>query len=179
MYNPSDWYWKKDNATDAFSSARMALVGLNDADYLAHVAVYGGATRWPVDSDGVQTQAALQAVLGSYNLDAGLIAYASRKRWEREVKGIVIGGVAVATDDRSKQMIMGARLAAEADENFTTPWVASDGSVVTLNSAQVVGISNAVLSHVQECFSIFATVQTGINNNSITTRAQVNSAFEA
>jgi hypothetical protein len=179
MFNPIDWYWKKDNATDAFSSARMTMVGLNDAGYLAHIAAYGNATRWPNDSEGNQSQAALQDLLNPYNLDASLVAYAARKRWQREIRGIVVGGVAVATDDRSKQMIMGARIAAEADANFTTPWVAADGSVSTLTSVQVIGVSNAVLAHVQDCFSIFATVRSGINGNTISSRAQVDSAFEA
>lgn len=178
MYNPTDWYWKKDNETQAFSSARMTMVPANDSGLAAHVAGHGSASRWPVDEAGQQTQAALQQVLEPYGLDAGLLAYASRQRWKKEVGGIEVGGVNIATDDRSKQMIMGARIAAQADEDFTTTWVASDGAIVELNAAQVIGISNAVLAHVQLCFSTFATVKIGIDNNSITTRSQVDEAFE-
>lgn len=108
---------------------------------------------------------------------AMLIAYAADARWRKEVGGIIVGGVPVATDDRSKQMILGARLAAEADSGFTTPWVGSDGSINTLNAAQVVAISNAVLAHVAGCFATFATVKADIDTGDITTREEIDAAF--
>jgi hypothetical protein len=49
-----------------------------------------------------------------------LIAYAADVRWRKEVGGIVVAGVPVATDDRSKQMIIGARLAANSDPDWST-----------------------------------------------------------
>jgi hypothetical protein len=41
--------------------------------------------------------------------------YAATKRLEEETSGITVGGVPIATDDRSKIMIIGARVAAAAD----------------------------------------------------------------
>lgn len=106
-----------------------------------------------------------------------LIAYAADARWRKEVGGIVVNGIPVATDDRSKQMIVGARIAAEADSSFTTPWVGSDGSINTLNAAQVIAISNAVLAHVAECFATFADLQSDITAGTITTREEIDAAF--
>lgn len=179
LYNPNDWYWKADDGR-IFSSARGIIIpGEDDAAFVAwKLNDTRMPIRWPPDANGNQTLASLQEVLPQ-GLYVGLEAYAANKRWERETNGIMVGGLMVATDDRSKQMIMGARIAAEADANFTTPWVGEDGTIVELTAAQVIGVSNAVLLHVQGCFAIFATVKAGIDNQTITTREQVDAAFEA
>lgn len=106
-----------------------------------------------------------------------LPAYAADKRWQKEVGGIIFNGVPIATDDRSKQMIMGARVAADADANFTTPWVGVDGNVYPLDAQSIIAISNAVLQHVANCFSIFASVKAQIDSNTITTTQQIDEAF--
>ena len=178
MYNPTDWYWKKSGADNVYSSKRMALVPLTDEAYLVHYDAEDGVSAWPRDAAGNQTDAALQEILDPYNIDVTLISYAGRKRWMKEVAGISAGGFQVATDDRSKQMILGARVAAVADEDFTTPWVTEDGTIVELNSTQIITLSNAVLAHVQECFTTFAEVKAGIDGHTITTHDQVDEAFE-
>ncbi|HRO00334.1 MAG TPA: DUF4376 domain-containing protein [Nitrobacter sp.] len=124
------------------------------------------------DGDGNIVQ-----VISYGDLKADLKAYAADKRWQKEVGGITVNGVPIATDDRSKQMIMGARMAAEADSNFTTPWVANDGNVHTLTAAEVIAISNAVLAHVAACFATFATVAAKIDSEEIAGAAQVDAAF--
>lgn len=108
-----------------------------------------------------------------------LMAYAASKRYAVEVGGITVSGVPISTDDRSKQMIMGARIAADADSSFTTGWVGEDGNIYPLTAAQVIGISNAVLAHVQTCFATFATVSAAITAGTITSTAQVDTAFAA
>jgi len=108
---------------------------------------------------------------------AELIAYAADVRWRKETGGIALGGVPVATDDRSKQMIMCARIAADASTDFTTPWVGTDGQVYPLSAVQVIAISNAVLAHVSVCFAIFASVKNEIVAGTITTFADIDAAF--
>lgn len=66
-----------------------------------------------------------------------LPAYATQKRWERETGGINVGGAVIATDDRSKVMISGARVAAQNDPNFSTQWKGADGSFVKIGRAHV------------------------------------------
>lgn len=83
---------------------------------------------------------------------------AAEKRWRVETGGITISGIPVHTDDRSKLMITGARIKADADANFTTQWVTADGSIVPLTAAQIIAIADAVRAHVDACFAAFATL---------------------
>lgn len=91
------------------------------------------------------------------------LAAAATKRWQVETGGILVGGIPVHTDDRSKLMITGARIKADADANFTTQWVTADGTIVPLAAAQIVAIADAVLAHVDACFAAFATLAAAIN----------------
>ena len=108
-----------------------------------------------------------------------LTEYAAAKRWEKEVGGIEINGLTVATDDRSKTMISGARVAAMADPNFTTAWKGSGGEFVPLDASAVVAISDMVLAHVSNCFVIEAQVLADILAGAITTVEQIDAAFAA
>jgi hypothetical protein len=81
-----------------------------------------------------------------------------------------------ATDDRSKQMIIGARIAANADPDWTTQWVGADGSVHPVDAAIVIAISDAVQAHVNACFVTYAVVKADIDAGDITTKQEVDSA---
>ena len=106
-----------------------------------------------------------------------LLAYAASKRWETETGGITINGVKVATDDRSKLMIMGAYAAAQANPNYTTQWVGSDGVAATLDATQVIAMGNAVQAHVAKCFATYVGIQAAIPAGTTTTYDQVDAAF--
>lgn len=107
-----------------------------------------------------------------------LVVYASTKRWSVEVGGITVAGIQISTDDRSKIMISGARIAAQADAGFTTKWVAADGTVHDLDAEQVIAISDAVLAHVSAAFATYSAVLSGIYADppTITTLAEVDAA---
>lgn len=106
-----------------------------------------------------------------------LAAYAMAARWQKETGGITVGGMPIATDDRSKLMIVGARVAADADPEWSTVWQGEDGSAYPLNAMQMVAISNAVQAHVAACFATFASVKASIDNGTIATTAQIDAAF--
>ena len=108
-----------------------------------------------------------------------LLAYAKARRYQTETGGVTINGVPFATDDRSKLLLTGARSAAQADATFKTPWVAADGSTHQLAAADVIAVSNAVLAHVNACFTAFATLAAGLAATppTVTTMAQVDAAF--
>mgnify|MGYP001209408131 CR=1 FL=1 len=106
-----------------------------------------------------------------------LQAYVANARWKAETGGITVGGIAVHTDDRSKMMLMGARVHAAADPGFTTPWKTSDGSFVILDAATITALSNAVLAHVNACFAREAEVQAAILEETVTTTAAIDGAF--
>lgn len=108
---------------------------------------------------------------------AALVAYATAKRWQVEVGGVTIGGMAVATDDRSKVMILGARVAAQADPEWATVWHGADGGAYPLNAAAMVAVSNAVEAHVNATFALFAQVKADIDAGKITTVTEIDAAF--
>jgi hypothetical protein len=173
IYEPSNWYWIVGGDTSkAWSSASAGFVDADDETYAAWLQAGTGPTP-------IASLQALEEVL-SVQYPAGMLStYAADVRWRKEVGGIVVGGVPVATDDRSKQMITGARLAAEANPAWSTSWVGSDGNVYPVDAATIIVISDAVQEHVNECFETFASIAAGIANETITTREQIDAAFAA
>jgi hypothetical protein len=131
--------------------------------------------RWDEDLLGPRDDAALAAV--NLVTPASLVAYAADKRWRKEVGGITLAGIPLATDDRSKIMIMGARLAASDDPDWTTVWHGADGQAYPLNAASMIAISNAVEAHVNATFAQFADVRAGIAAGTITTTAEIDAAL--
>jgi len=106
-----------------------------------------------------------------------LLANAELARWRTEVGGITVGGVRIATDDRSKLLIAGARMAADADPgNWSTVWQTGSGGV-PLNAAAMIAISNAVQAHVNACFLKFSEVANDIAADVITDTEAIDAAF--
>lgn len=79
---------------------------------------------------------------------AALIA---ARRYDAEVAGTLVGGMPIATDDRSKLLINGAALRANRSSDYVLRWKTSDG-FVDLSAAQVLAVADAVSEHVQACF---------------------------
>lgn len=176
QYDPRDWYWAADDGR-VFSSARQTVVGKKDKGLADFVEAGGQPTPWPCDDAGSQTNAVLQDVLAPYGLWIDLATYAADARWRKEVGGIVVAGVPIATDDRSKLMITGARVAAMADQGWSTVWHGADGRTYPVNAAAMIAISDAVQAHVNAGFATFATVKAAIEGGDITTTAEVDAAF--
>jgi len=171
---PINWYWLAEDDR-VFASARQRVVTVEDEGYLAW-RTDAAPTPWPRDDDGVQTDAALQAVLTPYGIfvsdTAALLAHAAGRRWRVETGGITVSDAPIATDDRSKTMIMGARIKADADPDYSVGWK-TDAGFVALTSAQIIDISNAVLAHVDACFAAEAAVRSGIEGGDIQTIAEI------
>lgn len=106
-----------------------------------------------------------------------LPAYAADARWRRENGGFTLNGLQVATDDRSKMMIMGARIKADLDAGFSTEWKMPDGSFVTITAETIIAVSNAVLDHVNTCFALESSVLADIAAGTITTTAEIEDVF--
>ncbi|HEV2504394.1 MAG TPA: DUF4376 domain-containing protein [Mesorhizobium sp.] len=183
MFDATNWYWLADDGR-LYGSARQATVENSEDDelYLAWIGLGNRPTKWPSDETGTQTEAALAAVLQPYGLALWpvplkdqLASFAADKRWRIETSGITVGGVPVATDDRSKIMIIGARVKADGDPNFTTEWKTPAG-FATINAAAVIAISDAVLAHVDACFAAEAVVLAQIEVGAITTTAEIDAA---
>ncbi|KFC63967.1 hypothetical protein FG93_05477 [Bosea sp. LC85] len=106
-----------------------------------------------------------------------LVAYAREKRWQIEIGGILVAGVPVATDDRSKIMIVGGRVAAMADAAWSTIWQGADGNAYPVNAAAMIAISDAVQAHVNATFATLATVLSAIESSAVTTKAAIDADF--
>lgn len=108
-----------------------------------------------------------------------LIAYAKTTRDAAEAGGITVFGVAIATDDRSKTLVLGARRRVERDPALITKWAANDGFVYPLNAATVIAVSDAIGDYVAALFDTYAEVMAAITDGSVTTSAQIDARFAA
>jgi hypothetical protein len=108
-----------------------------------------------------------------------LLAYAADLRWRLEVGGVTVDGVPVATDDRSKIMVMGARAAALADAGWKTVWHGTDGRTYPVNAKAMIAIGKAIEAHVASTFATFAAVKAAIAAGEIATFAAIDAAFAA
>lgn len=113
------------------------------------------------------------------NPQEDLIEYAAKVRWETETGGIEVGNIPVHTDDRSKLMLMGARLEAMENPQIQKSWVGADGVVRNLTAGQLVALSNAVANHVSACFERYAEVKAAIEAGTVYTRSDVRIAFQS
>lgn len=109
--------------------------------------------------------------------EMSLVDYTANRRWQKETDGVNFYGVTIATDDRSKMMIMGARMAAENDPNFTTKWKIANETFIDLDAETLIAISDAVLAHVANCFAIEEQVLGLIQSGAVTTKEQIDQHF--
>lgn len=103
---------------------------------------------------------------------AELEAYAAERRWQAETGGIVVNGARIATDDRSKTLITGARIKADQDAAHTLRFKVG-GPFVTLTAPQIIAISDAVFAHTQASFDAEADVQAAILAGTVTSYAEI------
>lgn len=106
-----------------------------------------------------------------------LVAYAKEVRKNIEQGGILFAGIPIATDDRSKLFIMGARLKVMADPQAVEHWAAEDGNTYPLDATAIIALSDAVAAHTSVCFSCFAGVRDAILAGATTSTAQIDEAF--
>lgn len=106
-----------------------------------------------------------------------LVAYAATCRRRSELGGMTFNGISVATDAESQTKVLGARVAANANPAFTTPWFGNDGVPVLLDATAIVALSDAVLAHVQGGYVTRAALLDQIEAGEITTFAEIDAAF--
>ena len=113
---------------------------------------YGGFEPYEDISDA--QIAAIAGYFAPMTLDeakAAKIAEIAAARYAAEVAGVTVGGVVVRTDRESQALITGAALKAIQDATYTCRWKTEIG-FVTLDSATIIAVADAVRSHVQGCF---------------------------
>jgi hypothetical protein len=75
------------------------------------------------------------------------------RRWDAETGGIVLSGMAIATDVSTQAKLSGALQLVQADADTVIEWKAANGAWVELNATTVTAVAQAVGTHVQSCFS--------------------------
>lgn len=83
-------------------------------------------------------------------------------RYEHEIGGLTLNGVAFGTDREDQAMVTGALVAFDAGAITEIKWKSADG-FVTLDATAFVAVATAVADHVQACFSNEANLVTSID----------------
>jgi uncharacterized protein DUF4376 len=173
MFNIANNYWiVGDDAANVWSSAAAASVPIADPNYV----------EWQAGNHPSQiaSMEELEAVFAQHYPPGSLKTYAAFRRWQKEQAGITLAsGMPIETDDRAQAKISGAYFAAQEVPTVVTPWHAADGVVYPLDSAAIIAMNNELLTHINNCFSISADVLAGIADGTITTREQIDAAFDA
>jgi hypothetical protein len=79
-------------------------------------------------------------------------------RWREETGGFTlalessVGDLVIATDDRSKALLTGAFLLAQANNEFTTVCKDRNNQFVTVSAAQIIGAFTAMSAWIEELF---------------------------
>ena len=111
-------------------------------------------------------------------LKTALKAYAAARRYAIETGGTTVGGIAIDTTRESQGKLTAAWAKAKSDPAFQiNNWKTSQGAFVTLNNATIIVLGDAVLAHVQACFDAEAAAFAGIDDDTITSTAQVDAAL--
>jgi hypothetical protein len=108
--------------------------------------------------------------------EAMLIEHLAATRWAYEVVGITHNGMEIATDRESQGKILAARVAAVGDNTYSLVWKAGNG-FFTLDAAAIVAMSDAVGEHVRKAFVAEGQATVGVNDGTLTTPDEVDTAF--
>ncbi len=74
-------------------------------------------------------------------------------RYAAETGGCTIDGVMIATDRGSQALLTAAVVTARLDPEFKTRWKCADGHFISLDAMQLRAIGDAVIAHVERCFT--------------------------
>lgn len=78
-------------------------------------------------------------------------------RYERQIAGIVVGGVRVSTEPEVLNLLTGARIKAKESADYKLDWT-NVTETVQLTAAQIIGLADAAAAYVQKCFTAQASV---------------------
>lgn len=178
MQNPFDNFWLADDAR-VYGSAKQVVTDDQNPDYVAWTGNGYVATPWPRDDAGDQTNDALQATVGQLGMFVNLTYYAADARYRHASGGVTIGGKPYLTDPVSRNTVASAHDYAVANPGHITDWKIADGTFIKLDEPGLAHVLQQMATFVQSCFTCESNTATAISGGSITTRAQVDSAFAA
>lgn len=176
MFNPSDWYWAKEDGK-VFSSARRKSYASSDQEYKAWLEAGNFPTRYPRDESGNESEDELATSLLAHGVFIRPKEYAAAKRYALETRGFIFQGHPIATDRESRVSISGMALGASLLGNeFSTSWKCEDGTFITLDATEALALATSVMSFVSACFGVESSIAAAIESGEITTVEQVDQA---
>lgn len=95
-------------------------------------------------------------------------------RYQRETEGLTVNSVAIRTDRATQAMLLGARIKAKEDAQYSILWKAENG-FIPLTAPEVITIADAVHDHVQTCFQ----AEAAVDLENCLTQEDVEAAFDA
>lgn len=145
----------EDAATFEASSGQMyyiegALIDLDSYEYMIEIR----AIHQKIDKEFSED---LEGAKRAYR------KYFASKRYQFEVGGIDVGGLAVRTDRLTVSRIYQADHLASADPTFTTEWKIGDGSFITVDATLIGQLSASITSHIQASFLREKTANEGVD----------------
>jgi hypothetical protein len=108
---------------------------------------------------------------------ADLLAYASAARDRKVFGGITIGVKSWPTDQRTLDVIQSAYQMALANSEYAIPDFKVGADYLSLSNADIRAAGEAMVAHVQACFTRNKTVDAAIRAGSMTSRAAIDGAF--
>jgi hypothetical protein len=125
-----------------------------------------------------------QQITAFQSFPQDLTAYASTKRWHKEIANntagfITVNNIPVDMSESNRALLLGLARAADRNINGGTFSFTDNGVGITLTAAQGISLVDAVMSYIQTCRTTEKTMLDGINAKTITTRAQIDTAFAA
>jgi len=108
-----------------------------------------------------------------------LLEYVENRRWLAEIGGITWNTWKVATDREASQGKISSSYTLARDGYWPegSGWKFADGVFRILTGPEMIAMALAVAAHIQSCFSLESTLAGNVNNNTVTTKAQIDAAF--
>lgn len=132
------WVYKGDNLTPLLREAGVEMIGID------------GVLHSNNPELALQINAAFDYVAD--RKEAKLKELADF-RWKKETGGITVNGIVIETSDRSKTLVTGALIMAQANPAATFQFKSTDDQYVQVDAAGMIQIYQAIGLHVQDCFA--------------------------
>ncbi len=105
-----------------------------------------------------------------------LLAYAASKKTQLAASGTTLGATPIPTDLDTRTLLSMAYTKSLVTPAFTMPWITPTGTI-TLTATNIQNAAQQVGVFLADCISRQVTANTGINNATITTTAQIDAVF--
>lgn len=116
-------------------------------------------------------------ILAFQSFPQDLIKYTSIRRWQAELSGVTVGGIPLTTDSESQSKISQLKQAFDTGAISQVSFKDATGNFHSVDLAAATAVYTGVVQFIQALRDAEATIVTGINGSTITTRKQIDAAI--